>query len=401
MGKLVVLMVTAFVDMIGTVMVIPLIPFYAARMGASGFMTGVLISAFSIAQLLSAPLWGRFSDRHGRRPTLLIGLFVSAISFLAFAYADSLWLLFASRVVQGLGGGTVGVIQAYVADSSAPEDRAKSLGWLSAATSAGVVIGPVIASEFTRLWGRRAPGLAAALFAVINLAFAWRYLRESRILARAVEHVRPIRRSRDALMRVLTHPGEAVSRLIWIYAIAIGAFYGMLAVLTLFLARRFQVTEQSIGYVFMWFGAAGVITRLTMLGPAVKWLGEARLCRAGLVLLSIGMGLFPLSHGYPMLIASITLMPLGTAFTFPAVTALLSRAAPDGERGLYMGVQQALGGVSRSLLPWWDGVAFDHLGMGVPFWSSGLLVVGALVLAMGLVTTIRAVPRPADARVAG
>src|SRR6266550_519561 len=128
-GKLTVLMITAFVDMLGLAMVIPLLPFYATKLGASATIVGVLIAAFSIAQLASAPLWGRVSDRYGRRPALLAGLLVSAVAYVIFAYASTLWLLLLSRVVQGLGGGTIGVVQAYVADASDPNDRAKSLGW--------------------------------------------------------------------------------------------------------------------------------------------------------------------------------------------------------------------------------------------------------------------------------
>src|SRR3569833_1196748 len=147
MGKLVVLMVTAFIDMVGTLMIIPLMPFYAKQFGANGLMVGLLVSSFSIAQLVSAPLWGRFSDRYGRRPALIVGLAASAIAYVIFGYANSLWLLFLSRLVQGSGGGTVSVIQAYVADAVRPEERAKGLGWLSAATNAGVALGPVIGSK--------------------------------------------------------------------------------------------------------------------------------------------------------------------------------------------------------------------------------------------------------------
>jgi len=139
-GKLTVLMITAFVDMLGLAMVIPLLPFYATKLGASATIVGVLIAAFSVAQLASAPLWGRVSDRYGRRPALLAGLLVSAVAYVIFGYASTLWLLLISRVVQGLGGGTIGVVQAYVADASDPKDRAKSLGWLSAATSFGAVV---------------------------------------------------------------------------------------------------------------------------------------------------------------------------------------------------------------------------------------------------------------------
>src|SRR6478672_3269608 len=187
-GKLTVLMITAFVDMLGLAMIIPLLPFYATKMGASATIVGVLIAAFSIAQLASAPLWGRFSDRYGRRPALLAGLIISAVAYVIFAYASTLWLLLISRVVQGLGGGTIGVVQAYVADASDPKDRAKSLGWLSAATSLGAVVGPAIGSALVQLWGRHAPGLAAGAFSLLVSLFAWEFLRESNESAVTDEH---------------------------------------------------------------------------------------------------------------------------------------------------------------------------------------------------------------------
>src|SRR3989442_14253592 len=156
-AKLFTLMATAFVDMVGLLMIIPLLPFYVKTLGGSGIdvlrihfgigiISGFTVAAFTVAQLLSAPMWGRFSDRVGRRPTLLIALGASAIAYLIFGFANSLLLLFLSRIVQGAGGGTVGVIQAYVADSTDPKDRTRALGWLSATTNLGLVIGPVIGS---------------------------------------------------------------------------------------------------------------------------------------------------------------------------------------------------------------------------------------------------------------
>src|ERR1044071_3580911 len=155
--KLLTLMATAFIDMVGLLMIIPLLPFYVKTLGGSGvdvfgfhlgigIIVGFIIAAFTVAQLLSAPMWGRFSDRVGRRPTLLIALTASGLAYLIFGFAHSLFLLFLSRVVQGAGGGTVGVIQAYVADSPPPQDRARALGWLSAATNLGVALGPVLGS---------------------------------------------------------------------------------------------------------------------------------------------------------------------------------------------------------------------------------------------------------------
>src|SRR5438876_2099868 len=143
-AKLAVLMVTAFMDMVGLLMIVPLMPLYAKSLGAGGFIVGLLVSAFAIAQLLMAPVWGRFSDHYGRRPALIVGMSAAGIAYLVFAFSNSLWLLFLSRIIQGAGGGTVSVIQAYVADAVEPNERAKALGWVSAATNAGVALGPVL-----------------------------------------------------------------------------------------------------------------------------------------------------------------------------------------------------------------------------------------------------------------
>src|SRR5438876_3657412 len=181
MKRMSVLMAVAFVDMIGLMMVVPLLPLYALRLHADPSTIGLLSASFPIAQLASSPVWGRVSDRYGRRPAILVGLTASAIAYGIFAFAGSLWLLFLSRFVQGLGGGTTGVAQAYVADTMAPHERAKALGWLSAATSLGVVIGPVLGSFAARA-GQAAPGLVAAALCLCNVGFAWKWLPESRVL---------------------------------------------------------------------------------------------------------------------------------------------------------------------------------------------------------------------------
>lgn len=410
MGKLVVLMITAFVDMVGLLMIIPLLPFYAKHLGANGFIVGLLVSSFAIAQLITAPMWGRFSDRYGRRPALLVGLSASAMAYVVFGFANSLWLLFLSRIVQGAGGGTVSVIQAYVADAVKPEDRAKGLGWLSASTNAGVALGPLLGS-FTSRWYHAGPGLLAAALCICNIAFAFFFLSESRDMTEARAIGRKQMRSRDAVLRVVTHSGEAPSRLIWIYAIAMGAFTGANSMLALFLSVRFSVTEKTIGYFYAYIGVMSVLTRALILGWAVDRFGEARLSRFGSLLLASGLAAMAFMHPLhdPAVLAhrlnlsvslaavlpylplglAVALLPLGTAFTFPCVTALLSRVIPSSERGLYMGVQQTFGGTARSLFPILAGIAFDRF-VELPFLVSAALVAGTIYLGLGIEENIRA-----------
>lgn len=425
-AKLFILMATAFVDMVGLLMIIPLLPFYVKTLGGEGInflgmhfgiglIIGFIVSAFTVAQLLSAPMWGRFSDRVGRRPTLLIALGASAIAYLIFGFAHSLLVLFLSRMVQGAGGGTVGVIQAYVADSTDPKDRARALGWLSATTNLGVALGPVLGSFAIALgkrdlmpgtgtlqMGRAAPGIMAAGLCVLNMIFAARYLTESRDLSeQAAGEVRPT--SRQAIWRVISHSSEPASRLIWIYAIAIGAFQGSFSVLALFLNARFQVTELTIGYFFMYVGSISVFARVLLLGRMVDWLGEAKLSRLGLVLLAAGVLGMPLSRNLWMLAVAVALIPLGTAFTFPCVTALLSRVIAPRERGLYMGMQQTYGGVARIIAPLFFGWAFDSVGVSSPYFFSSAFILATIFLGFGLDQYAKgevAAPPPAEATTA-
>jgi predicted MFS family arabinose efflux permease len=262
-------------------------------------------------------------------------------------------------------------------------------GWLSAATSLGVVVGPALGSALAGIWGRSAPGLGAALLSLLNLVLAWRFLHESPALRSTDSHAHPTAAPRLSPWQVLAQPGEVAARLIWTYAVAIGGFYGIVAVFTMFLSRQFGIGEKTIGYFFMWFGAAGVLVRTTLVGPAVRRLGEVRMARGGLILLAAGLILLPFARRYPVLLTAMTLMPLGTAFTFPAVTALLSRVVPSQQRGMYMGVQQTVGGAARVVFPWWNGWAFDHIGMAAPFVVSGVLTLGAVGLIRGITAPIR------------
>jgi MFS family permease len=436
-GKLWVLMVTAFIDMVGVLMVIPIMPFYAKALAATpgaptwlvnheGKIVGILVSAFAIAQLISAPFWGRLSDRHGRRPALLVGLTASAIAYVIFAFALdmgalALAMLFMSRLVQGAGGGTVGVIQAYVADSTEPHERVGALGWVSVATNAGVTIGPVLGALALAGWGRRGPGLLAAALCLVNIAFAWRYLRESRDMheAAAAEH-RERPKLTHTMAKVITHSREPSSRLIWIYAIGMGAFQGVTSMLALYLAARFAVTETTIGFFFAYTGVISVLTRSLFLSRMVARFGEARLSRIGCTLLATGIaalafirpladparvadmlgGLLPAQAvavlPYVPLGLAVALLPLGTAFTFPCVTGLLTRVISSSERGLYMGVQQTFGGTARVIFPIVFGVLFDwHLE--APFLLSASLVLFTIYLGKGMDQYVVRQPKPATA----
>ena len=393
--KLLVLIITAGVDMVGTFLVVPQLPFYAKAFGASAFVVAAIAASFNVATLLSAPYWGRFSDKYGRRPALLIALTGSVIGYIIFAFSGNIWMLFLSRIVTGLGGGTVGVIQAYVADETPPKDRAKALGWLSAATNLGVAGGPAIGSLSAKL-GAHGPGLLAAAICLVNMYFAWRYLRESRVVAPRTSRS-DTSSSFRVIWRVIRHSDQPASRLILIYAIGLGAFYGITPVLVLLLSDKYNITKETIGYFFSYMGLVGFFTRAFLLGPAVDRLGEPRLARIGTLMLALGLALLPLPPNILIFCLISPLLNFGTAFTFPGVTSLLSRVIKVSERGVYMGVQQSFGRVSTVIFQLGCGIAYDRLGQSAPFWISAIFVAGTLFMGLDMESYMRTdAPAPVE-----
>jgi multidrug resistance protein len=392
MKRLAVLMAVAFVDMLGLMLVAPLMPFYALRLHAPEWLVGPLIAAFAVAQLVSSPVWGKFSDRWGRRPALMIGHAASAVAYLIFGFANTLWVLFASRIVQGLGGGTTGVAQAYVADTMEPAERAQALGWLSAATSAGVVIGPFIGSV-TYTFGTAVPGVVAAGLVVVNILFAWKWLPESRAgharTASGSFAVPPGARSvRQALWEIVEHPGRPAHRVIWIYVVGMLALNVVIGVLALYLKDTFGVTAKTIGYFFPIFGAVGVLMRASLVGVINKRIGEIRTMQLGTFLLTVGLALMPLpaavllpAAAMPLFILCLILVPAGTALLFPASTSLVSQRVERQEFGLVMGAQQTFRGLMSIIGPVGATLVFDWLGHGVPFLMAAAIVGFAGVLA--------------------
>jgi len=383
-----VLMATVFVDMVGFAMVLPLLAFYATDFGAKPWQVGALVATYAFAALAMSPLWGRASDRYGRRPMILIGLLAAGIAYVLFGLADTLWLLFASRFVQGAGsGGITGVVQAYVADSVAPGERAKALGWVTAATSAGVMLGPALGSLAAGI-SPEAPGFLAGGLCLLNFLFAWRWLPEPPSHGHGGA---PPRRLRRAFFEVLRQPTAPVPALIWVYAIGMLAFMGMNGVLPLYLKDSFGVTKQTIGYFFVYVGGIGLVMRALLLGPAVRRFGELGVLRLGAFSLMVGLACMPLPGAldaplatrFALLAVIALLVPVGTALLFPATTALVSSLSTRSEIGQTLGVQQSFGGVSRMIGPLAAGALYE-MGTGYPFWIAAALMLCGTFLTLRL-----------------
>ena len=349
--------------------VLPLLPFYALELQAPRReMVGLLIASFSIAQLVAAPLWGRVSDRYGRRPALLIGLTASAVAYVVFGFAESLWLLLLSRLVQGAGGGTTGVAQAYVADTIAPADRARALGWLSAATSAGVVLGPAIGS-FAAHFGKAAPGLVAAALCLSTSSSPGAGCpsrRPATTVRRGRGHRCGTRPGPRSATPAAGSPGCSGST-------ASGCSPSPRRPRRCALSRRGVRAQRADHRPDLHLHRCALVHDAEPAARARSWTGSAslRTMRIGTVLLVLGLVLYPVPRDLWALAVVIPLVPIGTALLFPSTTSLMSRHSDPRELGATMGVAQTFAGLARVAAPLLATAAFQRLGHAWPFYLAG------------------------------
>ncbi len=381
-------MVVAFVSTLGEFLVVALLPFYAERYGATPLEVGALVSAFALASMATAPLWGRLADRRGRRPALLLGLVVSAAGYLLFGLAQSLELLLVARLVHGVGGGTVPVVFAYIADSVTGERRAEGIGWVTAVTSSAAMIGPAVGGLAGQLHPAGA-GAVAAAFSLAAAVFARFWLPESRQRREGEQGEETHYSILGAVGRVAAQPLRPLNLLIWIYAAGQIGMAGMTAIIGLYLGRRFGVDESNIGLFFFYLGGLSIAFRVFVLGPAVRRFGEIRVLRAGAVSFGVGLIAIPFATGLWTLGAAIFLVPLGTSLLFPCTTSQVSKRAPgSGVVGQVLGVQQAYGNGSKIAAPLAAAYLFQAVSPEAPFVAIGAI----LIVAAAMSARVRAEP---------
>jgi MFS family permease len=375
-----ILFAAVLIDMVGFGIVLPLLPFYAESMGASPVEVTLLVASFSAMQLVAAPFWGRISDRRGRRPLLVAGLFASAVSYLLFGLARSLPLLFISRMAAGAAGGTISVAQAYIADTTSSSERSRALGLLGAASGLGVMLGPVLGGVFSR-WGLGAPGYVAAALCALNGVAALFFLGESR-----PRRVDGVRRGEAATLRgwAATMVSFPLSLLLAVYFLSISSFTAMTSVLALYAERAFAIGAQGMGLVFTLAGGVTVVVRGGLLGWLVRRLGEVRTAQFGATALALGILSVAFISGAWWLAVPVTLYALGAGTLFPVLASLTSRATDADSQGSVLGGSQVVGGVGRVVGPLWAGLLFQELGIRAPFQVGALVVVIAWILALRL-----------------
>jgi DHA1 family tetracycline resistance protein-like MFS transporter len=392
-SPLVVIFTTVFIDLLGFGIVIPVLPYYAEspQFNASPRMVGFLFASYSIMQLIFSPVLGRLSDKYGRRPVLLISIIGTGIGFLVLGFAQTLWVLFLGRILDGISGGNISTAQAYIADITTKEDRAKGMGLLGAAFGLGFIFGPAIGGILSH-WGIHVPFLFAAGLAFANAILLYFTLPET------VTRDHPARvsaaggRGFQQLVAALKQP--RLGFILVIYFLFIVAFSIMTTVFSLYTMFRFGYDAQHNGYLFAYVGLIAVVIQGGLIGRLVKRFGEVPLVIAGALAFAVSLFAVPFvgpnAGGLPALLIGGGIFSLGNSLSGPALTSLASKSIGPAEQGTVMGVMQSAGSLGRAVGPSLaallihsgtphkgaDGIAHlmsDH-SLFVTFWSASAIM---------------------------
>lgn len=385
------LLVAVFINIAGFSLILPLLPFYGQVFAAGPFEIALLFAAYSFGNVFGEIYWGRQSDVWGRRKVLAVTTFFAALSYVAFAYAPTLWAAIGIRVVSGFFSGTLSVAQGFIADVSAPERRAKTMGYFGAAFSLGFVFGPAIGGIFA------GEEIAAASFRLpIFIAGGLSLLASIWCLAALRDAVPP--KGKGAPLPAYSEAFRFVGgqplllRLFVISFFGIAMFASMEAIYGLWSEENFGWSANDLGFAFLAIGGGGLFAQLVLIGPLVARYGEARVIVMGLLLLAVSMLLQPLIRMPISGVALMGLLMVGHSLAFPSAGALLSRNIPPDRQGGTMGLLMASNAVGRILAPPLFGLIYAEVGHDAPWY------VGAVVIAVVALLALQAVrlsaPRP-------
>jgi len=373
-SALAILFVIVFIDLLGFGMVIPVMPLYAERLGASEAWVGLLSAGYSLMQFVFAPIWGRLSDRIGRRPVLLVSIAMTALAFALYGAASSFGALLASRLFAGAATANIAIARAFVADVTPPEGRAKGMGIIGAAFGLGFILGPVLGGLLSERSLSLPPYAAAALAAANGIAALF-VLPEPE--ERAVRE--QARRSRfAAFFAEMRRPG--VRRVIWIYGLTVLAFSAMEATYSLLVTKHYGLDLEHANYLFAYIGFLVVIVQGGLIGRLTRAYGEKRLLVVGLLLQALGLATLPFAGTKAGLIIATAPLAIGNGLSQPSLASLLSRFASADEQGGTLGIGESVAAIGRVVGPVSGTWTFKNVSMGFPYLvAAAIMAVSALV----------------------
>jgi len=373
-----------FIDLIGFGMIIPILPLYGKRFGASEWEIGFLLGSYSFVQFLASPVLGWFSDRYGRKPVLLCSLLGTAVGYFVMARASSLAMLFAARILAGITGASVGTASAYIADITPPELRSKRLGLIGAAFGVGFVLGPAIGGILSHFW-IEAPFWFAAALSAMNAVLMWF------VLVEPERHADRQQRTLN-LRETFQQAGSwRLGVLVVTYFIAIAGFGMVTVIFPQVCDRRYSLNQSQISYIFVMTGLIGALIQGGGIGRLARRFGDATLAAIGCALMAASMVVMPLASTVPLFLLFAAGLAIGNSLSQPTLNALASKGASAALQGRVLGVLQSAGSLGRVFGPVIAGLLLqeDHLRPiqqygNTPFVAGGILIAVAFAFALTL-----------------
>lgn len=376
---LAVLLLVVFINLVGFGILLPLLPYYAQSFDAPAWQVTWIFTAFSIGNFFAEPVWGRLSDRIGRRPILIFTVTCSALGFLALAFAPNIWMALLLRFLGGLTTGNLSTIQGYIADVTPPERRAGRMGYLGAAYGVGFVIGPAIggllAHDAAGSAGFRLPLIIAAGLSFVAALGIVLFVKESR-----TRHVRAQQTTPHISLRQAA-ANPVLSRILAVTFLFITAFAAAESTFGLWTQRRFDWGPRELSLCFSTVALTAALAQGFLTGPLTRRYGEAVMLTAGLTILCLTLALQPLGQGQAHTIMLLALTVFGQSLILPNISALLSRTTSPDSQGAVLGLNQAMGALARASGPVMGGALFAIVGPSAPFYAGALLVAPAIWLA--------------------
>lgn len=368
-----VLFITIFIDLLGFGIIIPILPTYAKELRASELEIGLMVACYALMNFVFAPFWGSLSDKIGRKPIMLVSIAITGLAYVVFAYADVLILLFASRTLAGIGSANISAAQAYIADVSLPQNRAKNFGIIGAAFGLGLILGPPIGGYIKENYGVSYVGWAIVVSCAFNFIVAFFMLTESLQEKNKQSDIQlnPIRDLRIALRR------DTIREILWLSFGFVVAFMMMQIPLALLWKEQVGFTDEQNGYAFSFMGLVTALAQGLFLGKLNKKFGEQKLILYGCVLLAVAGVVLPVfatkTLFIPFELFAIILLGLSSAFFNPALSAMISKSVSMQEQGKVLGINQSFGSLARAVGPALGGF-FYGLNYRMPYWMAALLM---------------------------
>ncbi|RDU35823.1 tetracycline resistance MFS efflux pump [Neobacillus piezotolerans] len=366
-----ILFLVMFLVMVGFGIIIPVLPFYAENLGATPTQLGLLMAVYSLMQLLFAPMWGRISDKIGRKPVMLAGIAGLAISFFLMAFAGSLWMLFAARIIGGLlSSANMPTVMAYVADITTPENRSKGMGIVGAAVGMGFVFGPAIGGIFSKS-SMSLPFVLAGCSSILTLVLVALLLQES-----SSKESRGRNSQQKAPFSVALRGASGM--LFFLQFFISLSLAGLEATFAYFAAKRAGLDSTSLGYIFMIMGLAGAFVQGGLIGRLTKKFGEGKVIQGGIIVSAIGFALILLVDSFTTAAVFLTIFGIGNGVIRPSVSSVLTKTINTGH-GSVTGLLSSFDSLGRIAGPPLGGLLYS-ISIGLPYISGAVLSIAALFL---------------------